>query len=79
MLSSLVYLKQTNQGLKTSKVAIYVQGQQCLRAPSRTVFCQPINLGVANPKPIGEDQGRGLEQVTVSKVAVGCGYSGVKG
>lgn len=38
-----------------------------------TVLCQSIKSGVVNLKPMGAGQGRGLEQVTVNEVAVGCG------
>ena len=42
-------------------------------ALSKTVLCQPIKSWVVNLKPMGAGQGRGLGQVTVNEVAVGCG------
>ena len=65
-----------NHGLKTSKVALAGKGQWCWRASSG-VFHQPIKSGVMKLKPMGAEQGRGLEQVTASEDAVDCGSSGV--
>lgn len=56
--------------------SLVVKGQWC-RVASSGVFHQPIKSGVMNLKPMGADQGRGLEQVTAVEVAVDCCCSGV--